>query len=88
MGLVFVIKRAGLEVLVFMFNSIEHTFIRLINVKMATLVAILTFISRMNTTSETGFKAVERLHQITGGNLAATTFGEKINVFLLQCRIR
>ena len=36
----------------FMLNSVEHKFILLINVKMPTIVGILTFISMINTTSE------------------------------------
>ena len=36
----------------FMANSAEHKFILLINVKMPTIVGILTFISMINTTSE------------------------------------
>ena len=36
----------------FMLSSAEHEFILLINVKMPTIVGILTFISMINTTSE------------------------------------
>ena len=36
----------------FILNSAEHKFILLINVKMPTIVGILTFISMINTTSE------------------------------------
>ena len=37
---------------IFMLNSAEHEIILLINVKMPTMVGILTFISMINTTSE------------------------------------
>ena len=38
--------------LFFMLNSVEHEIYLLINVKMPTIVGILTFISMINTTSE------------------------------------
>ena len=43
---------AGREIIKIMLNSAEHEFILLINVKMPTIVGILTFISMINTTSE------------------------------------
>ena len=80
MELAFAIKRAGFDVLFVMLNPTEHKFIRLINVKMATTIAILTFMSRINTTSETVLKLLKGYTK-NGGSLAATTFGEKLHLF-------
>ena len=44
----------------FMFNQLSTKFILLVNVKMPTIVGILTFISMINTTLET-LKAIEHL---------------------------